>query len=633
MSALKSHRYFVLLLSIFLFLVTVQGQGNSPQIYATLNDNLLVDRDADGQLDSGDTLRYTVEISNCGSAPAENVQFTGQADSNTQFIADSVQVGAPVPAANCSSQVIPAPVPTNTPVTPTTEAPEVENSSPADGATEVALNANITLQFNKRVDVTGDWFEIVCSISGTFNLSSGNVTVTGGPIDFTLDPAIDLQVGETCRVRVFGANVTDRDNNDPPDNMERNYVFTFITETPPTVANTNPTNGATAVNNAADLVITFDEPATVTAASFTLECPAGMLFAGGFAVGGSGTATVTINPTGNLPAGTACQVVVIAANVNDVDANDPPDLLDGNGDNVEGDDYTFGFTTEVDAAPFVQTVTPANGAVAVPSNTTIEFVFSELVNVASAADFNLECGGMPQGYTVTTPAALPASATNFILTPAGNLPDATICTLTVFAAVTDTDLDDPPDNMAANFVSTFTTDAVVKGNTINSAFVYESRAVESITDLPVIQYEENLFISILGETLSFGVETVYAQNADFNIPIGPINVGTIPAGSKVNVTFDVLVKAVIPNGTSHVFLQGTISGSNFASILTDDPETALGIDATLTPLGALQAVRGLPQTGETAWWQAPIVWGLRLALLGVVLVGLMTIRRRFFRSV
>lgn len=110
----------------------------------------------------------------------------------------------------------------------------------------------------------------------------------------------------------------------------------------------------------------------------------------------------------------------------------------------------------IDYAPTVTTVNPANGAVLIASNTTIEITFSESVDISSAADFNLECGGQPRGYTITTPATLPASTTTIIITPAGGLPEATTCTVSVLNSITDSDSDDPPNNMAATFTWSFT---------------------------------------------------------------------------------------------------------------------------------------------------------------------------------
>jgi predicted extracellular nuclease len=108
-------------------------------------------------------------------------------------------------------------------------APAVASTSPANGATEVALNANISITFTEPVDVTGSWYSISCGTSDGHTAS-----VSGGPTTFTLDPSTDFVQGETCTVTVFAANVTDQDTNDPPDNMAANYAFSFTTVAPPT---------------------------------------------------------------------------------------------------------------------------------------------------------------------------------------------------------------------------------------------------------------------------------------------------------------------------------------------------------------------------------------------------------------
>lgn len=110
------------------------------------------------------------------------------------------------------------------------------------------------------------------------------------------------------------------------------------------------------------------------------------------------------------------------------------------------------------AAPSVTSTIPTNGATGVARDANITLNFSESVDIASAAAFSLDCpSGSPVPFTVTTPALLPASATNFVVTPTGLLPYGTTCTFTVFAAqVADSDTADPPDTMAADYVFTFT---------------------------------------------------------------------------------------------------------------------------------------------------------------------------------
>jgi len=61
----------------------------------------------------------------------------------------------------------------------------------------------------------------------------------------------------------------------------------------------------------------------------------------------------------------------------------------------------------------------------------------------------------------------------------------------------------------------------------------------------------------------------------------PITIGTLPAGKSVGINF----KVVVPNpffGDPRISQQGTITGSNFAPVLTDDPNTATASDPTVT---------------------------------------------------
>ncbi len=111
-------------------------------------------------------------------------------------------------------------------------APTISSTSPADDATGVALDSNVTITFSEPVDVTGDWFAISCTVS----LAHAAV-VTGGPTTFTLNPTADFASDETCSVVVVGAQVTDQDTNDPPDRVAGNpsWSFTTASPAPPTV--------------------------------------------------------------------------------------------------------------------------------------------------------------------------------------------------------------------------------------------------------------------------------------------------------------------------------------------------------------------------------------------------------------
>ena len=99
-------------------------------------------------------------------------------------------------------------------------APSVTGTTPANGAADVAVDANITIDFSEPVTVTGNWFDIACT-------SNRTAIVSGGPSSFTLDPDVDFSNGEMCTVTVFALQVTDQDTDDGPDNMEADYVFSF----------------------------------------------------------------------------------------------------------------------------------------------------------------------------------------------------------------------------------------------------------------------------------------------------------------------------------------------------------------------------------------------------------------------
>lgn len=63
-----------------------------------------------------------------------------------------------------------------------------------------------------------------------------------------------------------------------------------------------------------------------------------------------------------------------------------------------------------------------------------------------------------------------------------------------------------------------------------------------------------------------------------------VTIGTLQPGESVTITYDVTIDNPIAPGTTQISSQGTVSGSNFSPINTDDPETTAANDATVTPL-------------------------------------------------
>ncbi len=125
-------------------------------------------------------------------------------------------------------------------------APAVASTNPANGDTNVAVDANIAVTFNEDVNVAGDWAEVSCAVSGVHTTA-----VSGGPQNYTLNPDTDFNNNESCTLTIFAAQVTDADTDDPPDNMAADFVSSF------TVENTTPLTGT-------DLILTgiVDGPLT-----------------------------------------------------------------------------------------------------------------------------------------------------------------------------------------------------------------------------------------------------------------------------------------------------------------------------------------------------------------------------------
>jgi predicted extracellular nuclease len=107
------------------------------------------------------------------------------------------------------------------------QAPSVSSTTPASGASDVAPDSNITINFSENVNVTGDWATISCTTTGAHP-----ATVSGGGSNYTLDPNSDFGQAETCTVTVAAAGITDTDDNDPPDNMAANHMWSFSTVAP-----------------------------------------------------------------------------------------------------------------------------------------------------------------------------------------------------------------------------------------------------------------------------------------------------------------------------------------------------------------------------------------------------------------
>ena len=106
-----------------------------------------------------------------------------------------------------------------------------------------------------------------------------------------------------------------------------------------------------------------------------------------------------------------------------------------------------------DAAPTVSSTTPTNGASGIALTSNISITFSETVNAIGGA-FTINCASSGAHTFVSST----SDNITYSLDPDSDFVNGEVCTVTVDdAGVTDQDSNDPPDNMAADYVFSFST--------------------------------------------------------------------------------------------------------------------------------------------------------------------------------
>ena len=279
-----------------------------------------------------------------------------------------------------------------TSATADTTAPTVSSVSPAASASGVASNTLVSASFSEAMNpasITTASFTLACpagtAVSGTVGYAmSGNVA--------TFTPGSALPPSTSCTANISTA-VLDTAGNA----LAAPFSWSFTTgaapdNTAPTVTTVLPAAGASGVALNSAVNISFSEamdPLSITGSSLMLACPAGTTIAGTVSYAMSSN-SASFTPSGPLPANTACVVTVTTA-VRDVAGN------------ALANTFTSGFSTGAamdTTAPTVLSSNPADGAVGVCINKTINARFNEAMDplTLTTATFTLAVSG---GATVS----------------------------------------------------------------------------------------------------------------------------------------------------------------------------------------------------------------------------------------
>ncbi|MCL4255410.1 MAG: Ig-like domain-containing protein, partial [Anaerolineae bacterium] len=436
--------------------------------------------------------------------------------------------------------------------------PQVTTTTPINTAT-VGANQAVTLNFTETVNIAAGAFTFTCNatpITGGFNTSV--VLPASAVTTITLTPVNPLPFGANCVVTAISSLVVDSDPVDPPNFLDGdnsgdliddvdNFVLNFTVDAQATenttqveIANVpSPIAGAVNVDLDTNIVVTFSEAVNVNLTSFALDCGGAIAFT----VSGSGTATITVDPTpATLPINTLCSFDIIAANITDVDTFDPPDLLDA--------DVNYTFTTVNDNPPSVDFAEAEVGGVftALPlgvgqfadPDTDLRITFDEAVTVTGNwAQLDCTTSGIQD---VTSGLGVTDADPVFTLNPATDLTPGEACQLTIFGAnISDDDAIDPPDTMLADAVFTFTVqDTAPRVITVTSTPA--SASINPNNQTVTLNFTENVDIAAGGITWTCGSAVTFTPALPQN------NVNTITLTPTTT----------LPSGTCTVFLESTL---------------------------------------------------------------------------
>ncbi len=353
-----------------------------------------------------------------------------------------------------------------------TTTPSVATVAPQDAATGVPTNGVVQLQFSKPIDP----FTVT---NATLQVLAGN-TIVPGAISVSSDgqSATFTPSGPLSAFTIYDMEATNGIT-DPEGHSLAFFESRFTTGattagSSPTVQLISPTNGASGVpaNVRIDVTVsTALDSASVTSSSVAVST-SGNPVAGTVTLGNGGTTLIWL-PATLLTASTNYNVT-----------------LSGVTDQAENllTPFTSSFTTAASGTantttPSVVSVSPANGATAVPASSTIMLTFNEAIDLTTVSDTTVPIQVSSLGATIAGSYALDSTGTVLTFTPLSPLPG----NATVSVQVLNQGVLDLSGNLSSSYYSTFTTGTGTDTTAPTVAMVTPSNGASGITpNTPIV---------------------------------------------------------------------------------------------------------------------------------------------------
>ena len=499
--------------------------------------------------------------------------------------------------------------------------PGLSTLSPANDATNIATDSNLVITFNEIVDAETGYIKLYKEV-GDVLIQSFDVTsdISGTGTDtITANPTADLLEETEYYIQIDATAFDDTSSNSYAGiSDETSWDFTTGDYSNPTVSTLSPANDATDIAVDANLIITFDEIVAADSGDITLYKYDGtevQAFDVTSEISGSGTDTITANPTSNLQALTEYYVQIDASAFNDDSAN--ANSYAGIADETTWDFTTAG-TAGVTASAISGNTTEAGGTA----------TFTVVLDTEPTENVTVPVSSSDTGEGTVSAASLTFTSGNWdtpqTITMTGvddDLEDGNIVYTAVLAATTSSDGNyngiNPSDvtitntdNDTAGVTLSETTQAVTEGGTTDTYTVVLDS--EPTSDVVITITDTSDEITASPETLTFTSSdwdtpqtiTVTAVNDDIDensendtltssatssdgnyngISIGSVTV-TVTDNDTAGVTLSESTQAVTEGGTTDTYtvVLDSEPTSDVVITITDTSDEITASPATLT---------------------------------------------------
>src|SRR6185437_4024931 len=466
--------------------------------------------------------------------------------------------------------------------TPDTTAGTITSITPSSGATNVALNTNVVVQFNKAIDpltVNATSIYVFDNTASNNPVVPGTLTVSANQQTVTFAQALPFEPNHRiCVYASYELCVFDLSGNAFNGNTECFTTGGGTDSTAPTVLSVTPLNNATGIGPNNPVMVTFSKSMNQGTLNNNVAMYNGStLYTSSYSV--SNDNTMVIFSSGNLPFSTTFTVVV------------NPDVTDLAGNALAGE-FSSTFTTgpaPVTGQPQVTAMRPGSGATGVNPANPITFFLSAPLNPATvtASTLVITQNGVPVAGTIN----VAAGNQDVSFTPAAPFAGGAIVNIFFTSGAKD-----PSGNSLVNYQSAFTVAPDLTAIAPTVVSFQPSRYCGSCLD-------PNGPIEILfSKPMSLATLTsanLYISASSSGTPLVPANITLLEGGRLVRLK---PVSALTASTYYYVFAKTAIQDATGLSFATGSNSSYLSYAQTTATTDAAPptVIASAPTNGATA---------------------------------